>query len=383
MRIFLFIFFLGFFRIAEAQSLRTAAEQSERYLPLLEGKRVGLVVNHTAMVKDKHLLDVLLAQKVNVIKVFAPEHGFRGDADAGAKIQTGIDPQSGLPVVSLYGKSYKPTKEQLADLDIVIFDIQDVGVRFYTYISTMHYVMEACAENGKTFLLLDRPNPNGHYVDGFVLENEQKSFVGLHPIPIVHGLTVGELAQMINGEGWLSMSLKADLKVIPCENYTHKTPYSLPIKPSPNLPNDRSIALYPSICLFEGTNVSLGRGTDAPFQQIGSPFYPDRTYSFTPRSTAGAKNPIFKDTLCYGMDFRTSNPWKYPFSLQALIDFYQKTPDKSRFFKSYIYRLAGTKKLREMIEAGKNEEEIRATWQADLLAYKQLRKKYLLYPDFE
>jgi uncharacterized protein YbbC (DUF1343 family) len=359
------------------------AERFDAYLPLLKEKTVAMVVNQTSEVQGKHIVDWLLEKRVNIKKIFAPEHGFRGTADAGEKILSGIDEKTGLPLISLYGKDRKPSEEHLKDIEVVIFDIQDVGARFYTYISTMHYVMEACAEQGKKMVVLDRPNPNGDYVDGFVLDMKHQSFVGMHPIPVVHGLTVGELAQMINGEGWLAKGVKCSLEVITCENYTHKSSYSLPIKPSPNLPNDRAIYLYPSLCFFEGTVVSVGRGTDSPFQVIGYPDYPDKTFSFTPKSTEGAKNPPFKDQVCYGVDLRHTQDWKYRFSLHELIKFYHSAPDKSKFFNDFINRLAGTDRLRKMIEAGKTEEEIRGSWQEELAAYKQKRKKYLLYEDFE
>ena len=374
---------------SEAKSKQTSqivmgAAQFEAYLPLLKDKNVAMVVNQTSEIDGKHIVDWLLEKKVNVKKIFAPEHGFRGTADAGEKVSNATDSKTGLPLLSLYGKDRKPSEQHLKDIDVVIFDIQDVGTRFYTYISTMHYVMEACAEQGKTLMIFDRPNPNGDYVDGFVLEMKHQSFVGMHPIPVVHGLTVGELAMMINGEGWLPNKLKCKLEVIKCQDYTHKSKYSLPIKPSPNLPNDRAIYLYPSLCFFEGTMASLGRGTDSPFQMIGYPDYPDKTFSFTPKSTEGAKNPPLKDQVCYGVDLRQTQNWKYRFSLQELIKFYQASPDKAKFFlNDFINRLAGTDRLKNMIEAGKTEEEIRASWQKELADYKIMRKKYLLYEDFE
>ena len=373
--------------VAPAQSLTTTlsvgAARFDQYLPLLAGKRVALVVNQTSEVAGKHLVDTLLAQKVNIKLIFAPEHGFRGTADAGEKVKNDIDAATGIPLLSLYGKDKKPSAESLKEIDILIFDIQDVGVRFYTYISTMHYVMEACAEQNKPLIVLDRPNPNGNYIDGFMLERQYQSFVGMHPIPLVHGLTVGELALMINGEKWLEKGLQCSLTVIKCDNYTHNTPYSLPVRPSPNLPNDRSVYLYPSLGLFEGTVVSVGRGTDSPFQVIGTPDYPDKVFSFTPKSTEGAKTPPYKDQTCYGIDLRTTTEWKHRFSLHEIIRFYQKSPKKDQYFNSFLTKLAGTTKLREMIEAGKTEDQIRATWQDDLSQYKKMRKNYLLYPDFE
>jgi len=368
---------------AVAQTIVTGAEQTTRYLPMLKGKRVALTVNHTATIGKTHLVDTLLALGVDVKKIFAPEHGFRGNADAGAKISDGLDPRTKLPIVSLYGKNYKPTADQLADIDVVIFDIQDVGTRFYTYISTLHYVQEACAEQGKQLIVFDRPNPNGWYIDGPVFQLDTPSFVGMHPIPVVHGLTVGELAQMINGEGWLKGKKKCALAVIACKSYTHKSRYALPIQPSPNLPNDRAIALYPTLCLFEGTVVSVGRGTDSPFQIIGYPGYPKEDFRFTPDSAAGSANPPHKGKLCFGSDFRQSDPWKHRFTLDPLIEYYSAASDKAKFFNPFFTKLAGTKALRQQIEQGMSETSIRATWQADLAKYRVLRKPYLLYPDFE
>jgi uncharacterized protein YbbC (DUF1343 family) len=363
-------------------AIQTGTSQLLDYLPLLQNKRVGLVVNHTALVGNAHLVDTLLSLGVTIQKVFAPEHGFRGDVDAGEHIQNSTDRKTGLPIVSLYGKNKKPTTEQIADLDILLFDIQDVGVRFYTYISTLHYVMEACAENNKKLLVLDRPNPNGSYVDGPIREYKFKSFVGMHPIPIVHGLTVGELARMINGEKWLKHSLQCDLEVIKNKNYTHQLPYSLPVKPSPNLPNDLAIQLYPSICLFEGTVVSVGRGTDFPFQVIGAPEKKLGSFAFTPRSIEGmSKNPLHKDQTCYGIDFRNKNSApRGLFTLQYVIDFYEKTSNKSKFFNKYFDTLLGTAKVREQIIAGMSEKAIRDTWEKDLQTYRLKRQKYLLYP---
>lgn len=356
-----------------------AAARFDAYLGFLKNKRVAMVVNQTSMVNQTHLVDTLLNLGVKVNKIFAPEHGFRGTADAGEKINASIDKRTNLPLLSLYGKDKKPTATQLADIDVVIFDIQDVGTRFYTYISTMHYVMEACAEQNKRFIVLDRPNPNGDYIDGCLLDTKHQSFVGMHPIPIVHGLTVGELAQMINGEKWLSKSLNCKLEVVKCLNYNHQTPYSLPIKPSPNLPNDNSIRLYPSLCLFEGTNISVGRGTNFPFEVLGNPEYPEHTFSFTPTSREGAKTPMYQDKLCYGTDFRQGTDWQYEFSLQPLLQYYKAATDKKVFFNDFFTKLAGTEILRKQIESGMTEDEIRKTWQVDLEKYKQTRKKYLLY----
>ncbi len=367
-------------------TIQVAASQFEKYLPLLKGENIALLVNQTSMVGDTHLVDTLLSYGVTIKTIFSPEHGFRGDADAGEKIDNSIDSKTGIPLVSLYGKTRKPTKEMLKNIDVVVFDIQDVGVRFYTYISTMHYIMEACAENNKKLIILDRPNPNGNYVDGPVLNMKYQSFVGMHPIPIVHGLTVGELAKMINGEGWLKDSLTCDLTVIKAVNYNHQKRYPLPVKPSPNLPNDISIALYPSLCLFEGTKISVGRGTHFPFQVIG---YPDKkfgTFSFTPKSIDGmSKYPKHQDKICYGIDLRTSD-FEAKFSLKHLINFYNihkelyaKHDDKEMFFNGFFTKLAGTEKLQQQIESGLTGPEIKDSWKADLDAYKKMRQQYLLY----
>jgi uncharacterized protein YbbC (DUF1343 family) len=366
-----------------AQSLlQTGAEQTTSYLPLLQGKRVAMVVNQTSVIGKSHEVDSLLALGVNIKLIYAPEHGFRGDADAGAHISNATDTKTGLPIYSLYGKNKKPTAEQLKDVDVVLFDIQDVGARFYTYISTMHYVMEACAEQNKQLLVLDRPNPNGYYVDGPVLEASNKSFVGMHPIPVVHGLTVGELARMINGEKWLAGQKSCPLTVIPVANYTHKTRYSLPVKPSPNLPNDLAIQLYPSICLFEGTTVSVGRGTEWPFQVIGSPFYKRKEFSFTPRPLPGATSPPLLNQVCYGRKL-TEKDVPGQFSLAFVIDFYRNSTNQDKFFINFFNTLAGTNTLKNQIQAGLSEAEIRASWQPALNQYKNMRRAYLLYPDFE
>lgn len=359
-------------------------ERMNEYLPVLQGKRVGLVVNHTTIFPNgRHLADSLLSLGVTIKTIFAPEHGFRGIADAGATIKDGVDTQTGLPIVSLYGQNKKPTPTQLAEIDVLIFDIQDVGVRYYTYPSTMHYVMEACAENNKICVVLDRPNPNGHYVDGPVLDKAFASFVGLNPVPVVHGLTSAELALMINGEGWLSGAKGCDLRVVPCLNYTHQTPYELPVKPSPNLPTLQAIRLYPSICLFEPTIVSVGRGTDMQFQVIGAPDPVYGAFSFTPVDKPGAQNPPNENKLCYGLDLRKVNTEKEGFTLRYVLDFYQKTTNKKAFFtsESFFDKLAGTDQIRKMMIAGKTEVEIRATFEPALGEYKQKRMKYLLYPD--
>lgn len=364
-----------------ATRIETGAEQTNEYLPKLRGKRVGMVVNQTSVIGNTHLVDSLLSLDINIVKIFAPEHGFRGEAANGELVKSSIDEKTKLPLVSLYGKNRKPTPEQLQDLDIVIFDIQDVGARFFTYISTMHYLMEACAENNKQVIIFDRPNPHGQYVDGPILQPEFKSFIGMHPIPIVHGLTVGELALMINGEKWLDKGVKCNVEVIKNKNYEHSDHYLLPIKPSPNLPNNQSIALYPSICLFEGTILSLGRGTEFPFQAVGGPDPAYGSFTFTPETIPGvALNPPQENKLCYGVDLRNIKP-EYTFTLKYLIDFYNKSPKKDSFFIPFFEKLAGNKILREQIKKGMSEEEIKATWKQELDAYKEMRKKYLLYEE--
>ena len=380
------LLFLLFPFLANAQKIQTGAEQTQLYLTSLKGKRVGMVVNQTSTIRQTHVVDSLKALGVTIRTIFAPEHGFRGTASAGEKIGNGIDPKTGIAIVSLYGKNHKPSPAMLDSLDVLVFDIQDVGVRFYTYISTLHYVMEACAEAKKSLIVLDRPNPNGHYVDGPVLDPAFKSFVGMHSIPVVHGLTVGELARMINGEKWLAGGLQCQLTVVPAKNYTHQIPYALPIAPSPNLPNRQAVLLYPSICFFEGTVVSVGRGTDKQFQVIGSPTYvPARetaTFTFTPQDKPGAMNPPNEGKLCYGFDLSKTDAQKQGFSLNYLIDFYQKTPDKTTFFLpgNFIDKLAGTDQLRKQLIASVPEKTIRQSWEPALGRYKQLRKTYLLYP---
>lgn len=368
--------------------LRTGAECMERYLPFLEGKRVAVCGNQTSVVGKTHLVDTLLSRNVNIVKLFCPEHGFRGQAEAGATIASGKDPLTGLPVVSLYGKNKKPTAEQLQNVDIVLFDLQDVGCRFYTYISTLHYVMEAAAENGVKVIVLDRPNPNGFYVDGPVLDPQYKSFVGMHPVPVVYGMTIGEYARMINGEKWLANGVQCDLTVILLEGYTHETRYVLPVAPSPNLQTVEAVYLYPSLCFFEGTNVSVGRGTDHPFEMYGAPGMRAGDYRFTPHAIPGvSENPPFKDVECAG--FLLSEIASYEFyklvpgelDLSYLMTAYQNCPDKACFFlkNNFFDKLAGTAQLRKQIVEGATDEEIRASWQPGLDAFKAVRAKYLLY----
>lgn len=362
-------------------NLLVGAERMDEYVQDLKSKRVGLVVNHTSLVHKTHLLDTLLQRGIEVTAIFAPEHGFRGEASAGDIIKDGKDVKTGLPVYSLYGKTKKPSPKYLENIDILLFDIQDVGVRFYTYSSTLHYVLEAAGENNKEVLILDRPNPNGHYVAGPVLEKEFASFVGLNPIPVVHGLTMGEYANMILGENWIAE--KPKLKVVLCENYTHSTFYSLPIKPSPNLPNDQSILLYPSLCLLEPTAISVGRGTNMQFQVLGGPERQLGSFSFIPIDMPGAINPVNENKTCYGIDLRKVDAQELGFTLKYLIDFYTRFQEKSAFFsnQNFFYLLMGNKWVWQEIERGTSEKEITAMWAEDLEAYKIKRTKYLFYPE--
>jgi len=370
-----------------ADSIKVGAQRTDLYFPMLKGKNVAVVANQTAMIGKTHLVDSLVGAGIAVKKIFCPEHGFRGSEDAGEAIKSGIDAKTGIPLVSLYGKHLKPKPTDLKGIDVVVYDIQDVGVRFYTYISTMTYVMEACAENKIEFLVLDRPNPNGYYVDGPVLEKEFSSFVGMHPVPIVYGMTIAEYASMVNEEGWLKNGIKCNLKYITVDSYNHMYYYILPIPPSPNLPNMNSVYLYPSLGLFEGTVISVGRGTDLPFQVIGNPDIKNGNYTFTPVSKAGATNPPFIGVKCNGFrlddfaDLYVKNlRHLYLFWLTAI---YKDYPDKTNYFNTYFDQLAGTAKLREQIIAGTSEEDIRKSWQSDIDKFKLIRKKYLLYPDFE
>jgi len=387
MKHLLLIFWLLSYSLCAQQNtkLLTGAEQSEIYLPLLSGKNVGLVVNQTSMAANVHLVDYLVSKNISVKRIFAPEHGFRGTVDRGADFDNSVDNKTKIPIVAMYGKNKRPTVEQLQDLDVLIFDIQDVGVRFYTYISSLHEVMQACADRKKKLLVFDRPNPNGWYIDGCVLDPKFSSFVGKHPIPIVHGLTIGELALMINGEKWLDAGIQCDVRVVEMQNYSHKTRYSLPVKPSPNLTNDLSIMLYPSLCLFEATKISVGRGTEFPFQVIG---YPDKQFgefTFTPKSIKNMETKPLHDGLsCFGVDLRNlKNEQK--FTLKYFIDFYKKWNFTEPFIsdKRWFNLLAGNNLLIKQIEDGLTEEQIKATWNQELTRYKAMRKKYLLYSDFE
>ncbi len=372
-------------QLQESEAIVIGAARTTDYLHLLKDKKAGVVGNQTSILQTSnqnqaHLVDTLVSLGIDIRKVFAPEHGFRGTADAGEVIKDGKDPRTGLPVLSLYGANKKPSPEQLENIEVMIFDIQDVGARFYTYISTLHYVMEACAENDIQLIVLDRPNPNGHYVDGPVLEMEHTSFVGMHPIPVVHGLTIGEYAKMINGEKWLKNGIQADLEVIPMENYNHEMEYDLPVKPSPNLPNARAINLYPSLCFFEGTNINAGRGTNKQFQVFGSPYLDREHYDFSyvPKPNEGAKNPKHLNKTCYGKDL-SDHKRLNSLNLEWLIGAYQNTSDKTEFFNNFFTNLAGTKKLQQQIESGLSEAEIRETWKDGLEKFAGTRKKYLIY----
>jgi len=382
--------------------IKTGADNIWNYRKLLAGKKIGIVTNQTGIVIVKmktnlstdpkqcdlgeksdttHLVDYLLSLKslnLSIKKIYAPEHGFRGTADAGELIKDGKDTKTGLPIISLYGNNKKPKPEQLEGIDVLVFDLQDVGARFFTYISSLHYIMEACAENGIPLILLDRPNPNGGIVDGPTLEKENTSFVGMHTIPTMHGMTIGEYGKMINGQKWLKNGVQCQLTVIPCLNYKRTLPYSIPVKPSPNLPNDQAINLYASLCFFEGTNVSLGRGTNKQFQVYGSPYLPNTGFIFTPTPNEGAKDPQYIGKVCYGEDLS-----KYPkvnrIELKWLIKAYKETADKSKFFIPFFTKLAGTTQLQQQIEAGKTENEIRESWKPGLEQFKKMRKPYLIY----
>ena len=390
-----FLFLLSIFSVQlSAQNFSnkiiTGAEQSNDYLPQLKGKKVALLVNQTSVIKKEHLVDYLLEQKINIVKIFAPEHGFRGQADAGEKVKSGVDAKTGLSITSMYGANKKPSKESMQGIDIVVFDIQDVGARFYTYISSMQYMMEACADANVPMVILDRPNPNGFYVDGPVLEPKFKSFVGMQPIPVVHGMTVGEYAKMLNGEGWLAKKAKCKLTIITCKNYTHKTFYHLPIPPSPNLKSTAAIFLYPSLCFFEGTDVSVGRGTNTPFEVWGHPTFKDNGFSFTPASVEGAKNPPHLGKVCYGANLNLSPTdvlkiTKNQLNLSFLMNAYSiaQSATKEKFFNDFFEKLAGTASLKAQIINKTSEIEIRNSWKKGIIQFKKTRKKYLLYEDFE
>lgn len=390
---------------SESLKIKTAAERTNLYLKLLKGKNIAVVANQTSVISKKfnsesygvdipsrqvvngvefskikfvHLVDSLLSLNINVKKVFAPEHGFRGKADAAEIVKDGFDTKTGLKIVSLYGKSKKPSAHELKGIDVVVFDIQDVGVRFYTYISSLHYVMEACAEASMKVIVLDRPNPNGHYVDGPVLEMEHTSFLGKHPVPVVYGMTIGEYAKMINGEKWLKNGVQCNLKVIPLVNYTHNSEYSLVTRPSPNLPNDKSINLYPSLGFFEGTTINAGRGTEFQFQRYGASFFPKNNFSYTPKPNFGSKYPKEKGKICYGVDLSSTKKLS-ALNLEWLIDAYKKTPKTEKFFGNTFTIHAGTKRLQQQLEQGLSAKKIRESWKKDLKKFKKVRKRYLIY----
>ncbi len=375
-------------KIVTSKDIKTGADQTDVYLPMLKSKNIAIVANQTSVINKTNLVDSLLSLKINVKKVFCPEHGFRGDVEAGAKIDNKTDVKTGLPIISLYGENKKPKQEDLKGLDVIIFDIQDVGVRFYTYISTLNYVLEACAENDILMIVLDRPNPNGYYVDGPVLNPKFSSFVGMHAVPVVYGMTIGEYALMINAEKWLTNQKKCNLNVIKIINYKHSDYYILPVKPSPNLTNMNAVYLYPSLCLFEGTVVSIGRGTNKPFQIVGHPLFENTDYNFTPVSIKGmSENPPYKDQICNGYDLSEFSVSiirsEAKLNLFWLIDSYKRLSSKTKFFNDFFDKLAGNDLLRKQIVEGKSEDEIRKKWDADLKNFKEIRKKYLLYTDFE
>jgi uncharacterized protein YbbC (DUF1343 family) len=387
-RLLLLFCFLGAFSGygAPTGNILAGAQRMDAYLSDLQGRNVGVVANHTSLVGSRHLVDTLLACGVSVHRIMSPEHGFRGTAEAGEHVDNGLDRQTGIPVVSLYGSHREPTPEDLKNLDVVVFDLQDTGTRFYTYISTLHYVLAACARQNIPVVLLDRPNPNGHYVDGPVLDTVFRSFVGMHPVPVVYGMTIGEYGRMILGEGWLGDGLKANLRVIPCLGYTHRSTYELPVPPSPNLRSMKAIYLYPSLCFFEGTTFSVGRGTSKPFMVFGHPDFPEGSYWFTPVSLPGiAANPPHMGVRCRGTDlsgYETDSLRNVArLDLSWIINTYRRFPDKKNFFNTYFDTLAGGNQLRLQIEGGWSEDKIRKSWTQELAAFRQIRKKYLLYPD--
>jgi uncharacterized protein YbbC (DUF1343 family) len=382
------IFFLSnSTKIYSQSKIIVGAESMQDYLPLLKNKEIALVGNQTSLVNGKHLLDTLVNLEIKVTKVFCPEHGFRGTGSAGEKIADDVDAKTGITVKSLYGNNKKPALKDLENIELILFDLQDVGARFYTYISTMHYVMQACAEQNIPLVVLDRPNPNGFYIDGPVLQDSFASFVGMHTVPVVHGMTIGEYAQMINGEKWLGNNLQCKLTVVNCKGYTHKSRYALPVSPSPNLPNQRAVFLYPTLCFFEGTAISVGRGTNKPFQQYGHPLLLNSETSFVPKSTIGAVNPPFMNEVCFGFDLSNNNDLSDSLQdgiqLDILLNAYANFPNKELFFNSFFKKLAGNDLLQAQIKQGFAAKQIKATWQKELKDFKQVRKKYLLYEDFE
>ena len=380
---FLFWLVLSMIFLTSAAQVQPAAANTEAYITKLRGKKIGVVANQASVIKEpgkqKHLVDLLLENNVNLVGVFAPEHGFRGTADAGEKVSDEKDHKTQLPIFSLYGKNRKPAATQLKGIDLMVFDLQDVGVRFFTYLSTLHYVMEACAEQGIPLIVLDRPNPNAHYIDGPVLNLKYQSFVGMHPVPVVYGMTIGEYAKMINGEGWLKGSIRCKLDIIPIQDYTHDTPYALPNRPSPNLPNAQAVALYPSLCLLEPTLVSVGRGTNQQFQIYGHPSYTNYKFNFTPQPNFGSKNPKHMGEICYGKDLTQIEKPKR-IELQWLLDAYSNFPDKDTFFLKGFERISGVSSLKNQLIKGIPEPEIRKSWLEELNKFKRLRTKYLIYP---
>ena len=392
MRISILLFIsLIFFSKIIAQTF-PGANNISGYIDKIKGKNITIVANQTSLISSTHIVDSLLSLNITIKNVFAPEHGFRGNYGAGDIVSNETDPKTGIKVISLYGKNKKPLPEQLKGIDVVVFDLQDVGLRFYTYISTLHYVMEACAENNISLIVLDRPNPNGHYIDGPVLDTAYRSFIGMHSVPVVYGMTIGEYALMINGEGWLENGIQCKLDVIPCINYNHNAKYVLPVKPSPNLPNTRSIELYPTLCFFEGTPLSIGRGTNKPFQVVGHPLLKDKmpdNFNFTPLPSEGSAKPLQSGKICYGYDFSlpaAPQPGEWidtiaGIKIELLIDLYSKFPDKNLFFNkdNFFDKLAGTAEFRKDIINGKSAAEIRKSWEPELNSFKEIRKKYLLY----
>lgn len=361
-----------------AQKIKPGAYQITDYVNIIEDKKVGVVANQSSELNGISLVDTLISLDQNIVRIFSPEHGFRGKADAGAKIANEVDFKTGLKIISLYGKNRKPKKEQLRGIEIMLFDLQDVGVRFYTYISTLHYVMEACAENNIPVIILDRPNPNAHYIDGPILEDKFKSFVGMHKVPIVYGMTIGEYGKMINGEGWLKNGIKCDLQVIKIRNYNHSMKYKLPVRPSPNLPNEKSINLYPSLCYFEGTPISAGRGTEMQFQIFGAPELSSMKFEFTPKPNFGSKKPKFNGIKCHGKDLRNED-YLSEINISWVIEAYNAYPNKKKFFNNFFKKLAGTETLQQQIIEGKSANQIKESWQNGLKKFRITREKYLLY----
>jgi uncharacterized protein YbbC (DUF1343 family) len=378
---YILLFIIFFFNIkTSAQEALPGAYDIQSYIKYLNGKRIALVANQTSLVQQTHLLDTLLNLGIKIQKVFCPEHGFRGNIGAGERVKTETDAKTCIKIISLYGRHFKPKPSEMTDIDIVVFDIQDVGVRCYTYLSTLHYLMEACAENNKKLIVLDRPNPNGFYIDGPVLDLKYKSFVGLHPVPLVYGMTIGEYAQMINGEKWLKNGIICDLTVIPCRNYNHNSRYKLPVRPSPNLRDMQAIYLYPTLTLLEGTCINVGRGTDFPFKVFGNPKLVSLSFTYTPKCNGSKVLPMHCDTLCYGVDLRDYQlPNSDCFTLKWLLQAYNIYPDKPEFFNSFFYNLSGSNQLRQQIEEGKSEEEIKESWKDGIINFKKIRNKYLIY----